>query len=920
MTIRTLLMVLIWLTALPLWSQQTITVQGNVYIGEALTPLPAHPVEWLSPNGMSEIAYTDNNGHYNLTIAPAGDQVVITTADICTDIEWLATIPLQPNQNVYTHDFFLCEGVDPPVLPDTCVAFFYAEQLPTDASHLIHFFDVSFASGPIWHWLWDFGDNTTADEPSPTHNYAAPGTYTVTLTIADETGCTATYSQQVIVTALNECDCPEDVYAPVCVDTPSGATINFANSCYAECAGFGPDHYYACDGNCNCTQEYDPVCVVVSNTQEPIQFTNPCEAACAGYSPDHWYHCSQECVCDLGSEPVCVTTPYGIINFPNICVATDYGFGPDQVVDCPDPTNCEDAIVDPVCVHTPDGEILHFINACVAINAGFGPDTYVPCDDNCICPDIYDPVCVATPSGMILTFGNSCEAECEGFTADMYYSCSGEPVCNCPEYYLPVCVYAPNGDTLTFDNPCFATCAGYTNPFEWHNCIQQPNDCICPDVYDPVCVETGAGIVTFGNSCEAACFGFDENDFVLCENNCFCPAVVDPVCVPTECGPIVFPNPCAAVCYGFSADQYYHCNLEPTDCIANFFTDIVDPAAGQVLFHDTSVSQGPIWHWLWDFGDGHTGEGPTVMHQYATPGTYTVTLTIIGENCESTTSHHIHITHGGGVDGQACQAMFFFQQNQNSNPLAFQFTDMSLGTIQEWHWNFGDGHESTVANPQHTYTTAGTYLVTLTVQSANCQSTITLLLVVGEDISYEHDCQALFLPIIEPDSLNVFFLNLSSADAVDYLWDYGDGSTDTSPFAYHEYDAAGTYEVNLTITTANGCTNTYTVILDLTEDTFLASPPYTIISATTDIAAFTAVQMAPNPTNGESWLHITTTQSTDLQIDLLDSQGRLLGQQTTLVQRGGNPLRIDLHDQPAGLYFIRLQSPQGSDVLRLIKL
>lgn len=44
-----------------------------------------------------------------------------------------------------------------------------------------------------------------------------------------------------------------------------------------------------------------------------------------------------------------------------------------------------------------------------------------------------------------------------------------------------------------------------------------------------------------------------------------------------------------------------------------------------------------------------------------------------------------------------------------------QFTDQSTNIAQQWAWNFGDGGTSTLQNPVHTYTAAGTYTVTLVV-------------------------------------------------------------------------------------------------------------------------------------------------------------------------------------------------------------
>ncbi len=47
-------------------------------------------------------------------------------------------------------------------------------------------------------------------------------------------------------------------------------------------------------------------------------------------------------------------------------------------------------------------------------------------------------------------------------------------------------------------------------------------------------------------------------------------------------------------------------------------------------------------------------------------------------------------------------------------PLTVNFTATSTGGVSTWSWNFGDGATSTVQNASHTYTSPGTYPVTLT--------------------------------------------------------------------------------------------------------------------------------------------------------------------------------------------------------------
>ena len=51
-------------------------------------------------------------------------------------------------------------------------------------------------------------------------------------------------------------------------------------------------------------------------------------------------------------------------------------------------------------------------------------------------------------------------------------------------------------------------------------------------------------------------------------------------------------------------------------------------------------------------------------------------------------------------------------------PLAVSFTDTSSNSPSAWSWTFGDGGTSTAQNPSHTYTTPGSYAVTLTASNA----------------------------------------------------------------------------------------------------------------------------------------------------------------------------------------------------------
>ncbi len=69
---------------------------------------------------------------------------------------------------------------------------------------------------------------------------------------------------------------------------------------------------------------------------------------------------------------------------------------------------------------------------------------------------------------------------------------------------------------------------------------------------------------------------------------------------------------------------------------------------------------------------------------------------------------------GGGGGPVAPVAAFIGSPTTGNFPLAVSFTDQSTGLPTSWAWTFGDGGSSTAQNPSHSYTTAGSYTVSLT--------------------------------------------------------------------------------------------------------------------------------------------------------------------------------------------------------------
>lgn len=65
------------------------------------------------------------------------------------------------------------------------------------------------------------------------------------------------------------------------------------------------------------------------------------------------------------------------------------------------------------------------------------------------------------------------------------------------------------------------------------------------------------------------------------------------------------------------------------------------------------------------------------------------------------------------------------------NRLTVSFDDRSTGNPTSWFWDFGDGQTSTSRNPTHTYETAGSYTVRLTVRNSVGEDTTSRVVTVS---------------------------------------------------------------------------------------------------------------------------------------------------------------------------------------------
>jgi PKD repeat protein len=259
----------------------------------------------------------------------------------------------------------------------------------------------------------------------------------------------------------------------------------------------------------------------------------------------------------------------------------------------------------------------------------------------------------------------------------------------------------------------------------------------------------------------------------------------------------------------------------------------------------TDQSAGSPEAWSWDFGDGTTSPVRNPVHTYTSPGTYSVTLKVMYSDSSRSTrkTDLIHVIATGWLP----EAMFSAEPRNGTPPLTVRFTDQSAGSPETWSWEFGDGFSSTDRDPQHVYTTPGSYTVNLAVENRFGRDSVTetgyvrvkaagpgthatvtsrmtptyqgtaVRLPTSDDLygtvapdQQKPVARFSFDPAYGPLPLTVRFTDESTGSPDRWSWDFGDGSTSTLKNPVHTYNepAENPYIVRLTVSNVQGTSTT----------------------------------------------------------------------------------------------------------------
>ncbi|MAJ28373.1 hypothetical protein CBD41_02995, partial [bacterium TMED181] len=661
----------------------------------------------------------------------------------------------------------------------------------------------STSTGPITSLVWDFGDGSTSNRPTPSHVYTAAGTYTVTLTVTGPGGSDTEICQ----------DCIEVGYpAPVAAFTSSTTSgtydlpVQFSNTSTGVITSllwdFGdgststeamPNHTYTQAGTYTVTlTATGPGGSDTTICQDCIQVGYPAPLASftASTTSGTW---------DLPVQFESTSTG------PITSLLWDFGDGATSSASSPNHTYTEAGSYTVTLTATgPGGSDTEICLDCIIVAdpppvAGFTSSTNSGTYD---LPVQFTSTSTGPISSLLWDFGDGATSTQQ--SPSHTYTAAGI-------YTVSLTVTGPGGT----DAEVCQSCITVTDPAPVASFDVSRNS----GVYD-LSVEftnTSTGPSTsfswnFGDGStsteESPSHTYTSAGFFTVTLTVTGPGGTDTV-VCGSCIAVASPPPSAN------------------------FTVSTNSGAWNLPVQFLNQSTGPISGYLWNFGDGNTSTESDPQHIYTSPGTYVVSLTVNGPGGSDTHVCSSCIT----VTDPAPVADFNISANSAVIGIPLTFTDLSTGPISSYLWSFGDGATSTLAQPLHAYSSAGNYTVTLTVTGPG-----------GSDTQICTDCVTIqelppvanfaASPLGGIYEMTIGFTDLSTGVIDSWLWDFGDGSTSTEQSPSHAYLTSGNYDVSLTVTgpggsdvkTCLGCAEVQAPppIANMQIDTIVGEAPLTV--------------------------------------------------------------------------------------------
>lgn len=232
-----------------------------------------------------------------------------------------------------------------------------------------------------------------------------------------------------------------------------------------------------------------------------------------------------------------------------------------------------------------------------------------------------------------------------------------------------------------------------------------------------------------------------------------------------------------------------------------------------------------------------------------------------------------------------------------------QFYDNSNVAATGWYWDFGDGNSDTVQNPQHSFDSLGTYTVTLITTCGYNSRTAYKIITVFDNCNAIGAAIYTSFDTVKTDSAIQF--TDSSIFSSAWLWDFGDGGSDTVQNPLHIYNSPGTYTITL-IASIGSCSDTAygTIIVESSVgvDEFNTRSP--------------KLKVYPNPTKDSFTIGAYIPKTKDGVIRIFDIKGELIKEYA--LKKGSNSTILNTSGWAKGVYICSLEV--GGEVVQSKKM
>ncbi len=626
----------------------------------------------------------------------------------------------------------------------------------------VQFTDLSTPAGTVLTWNWDFGDGATSTQQNPSHIYQDAGSYTVSLTISDNAGCTNTNVKPDYVIYIPY---PTPNFAASSLNVCPGEPVTFSNFSSPDAVSFIWDF-----GDGITSTDSVPVHAYATTGVYTVSLSAANSNGCDSSAIFIDYITVEEPVAAMSAFPTVAFCPPLLVNFTDLSTGSisswywDFGDGSFSTLQNPAHVYTSPGVYDVMLIisNSTGCSDTTLMPGLINLSGPNGTFTFAPDSAGCLPFEVTFDASSTNAASFTWDFGDGNLGS--GQTAVHIYNQLGN-------FFPSLILQDANGCSF----------------------VIQSSSTI---VVSPLIVDAGQDVTICGGG---------STQLLASGGTTYSWSPTDGLSDPNIPNP--FASPTVTTTYYVTVSDSSCSNVDSltitigNTATANFsFNSACE--GDSTFFTDLSLNGGDsITGWNWDFGDGTVSSLQNPVHFYGQGGTYTVDLHVSTSNgCDDSFSMDVIVNSIPVAAFSASSACL------NDTTIFTDQSTIGTGNIVSWNWNMGDGTIFFTQNPDYIYASDTTYNVSLVVTgTGGCSDSATQAVSVHPlpvaTFSVQDGC-------ITQTSFFADSSVISSGTITGWQWDFGNGNNSTQQNPQQVYDSAGVYYITLITTSGFGCSDT----------------------------------------------------------------------------------------------------------------